>query len=148
MTSDGMEGIDAIRLASDCDPARFVVHPLFPDSLMNVAGFVSNLRGASMMHTFAIKLAQFKHYPILFKKAYLFTAKLRLSPIVQAWLQSNCRVTLDSHPSKLVLDIRFQQVRLCGLRATLANISGIFLAALSDQTHNEPPFPPMLSWML
>ena len=42
-----------------------------------------------MMHTSAIKLAQFKHYPTLFKKTYSFTAKLRLSPIVQAWLWSH-----------------------------------------------------------
>ena len=45
MTSDGMETIDTIRLALDCDPERFVVHLLFLDSRMHVAGFISNLRG-------------------------------------------------------------------------------------------------------
>jgi len=40
-----MEAIDTIRLASDCDPERFVVHPLFTHSLMHIVGFVSNLHG-------------------------------------------------------------------------------------------------------
>jgi hypothetical protein len=58
MTSDGMEAIDTIKLASSRTAAE-----------------------VSMMHTSAVELAQFTH-PILFKKTYLFTAKLRLSSIV------------------------------------------------------------------
>jgi len=57
-------------------------------------------------------------------------------------------VTLDSHPWKLVLDIRFQQVRPCSLTATFANVSGRFLATPRDRTITNLPFAPMLSWML
>ena len=91
MTSDGMEAIDTISLASDCDPERFVVHPLFPHSLMHVARFVSNLCGGfnECIHLQSNWLSS----NIILLCSIQITAKLRLFPLVQAWLWSHPRFT-------------------------------------------------------
>jgi len=40
-----MEGCADVRLPSDYDRGKFVVHPVFIDTLLHVAGFVANLQG-------------------------------------------------------------------------------------------------------
>jgi iterative type I PKS product template protein len=43
----GMEGYAIIKLPRDCDKGKYVVHPVFVDTLIHVAGFVANLRGGA-----------------------------------------------------------------------------------------------------
>ena len=43
--SSGMEGCADVRLPPNYDRSKFVVHPVFTDTLLHVAGFVANLKG-------------------------------------------------------------------------------------------------------
>ncbi|KXN83388.1 Conidial yellow pigment biosynthesis polyketide synthase [Leucoagaricus sp. SymC.cos] len=41
----GMEGYAPVRLPASYDRSKFVVHPVFTDTLLHVAGFVANMHG-------------------------------------------------------------------------------------------------------
>ncbi|KZT25437.1 polyketide synthase [Neolentinus lepideus HHB14362 ss-1] len=41
----GMEGYAIVKLPVDHDRGKFIVHPVFMDTLLHVAGFVANMRG-------------------------------------------------------------------------------------------------------
>ncbi|KDQ50552.1 hypothetical protein JAAARDRAFT_583047 [Jaapia argillacea MUCL 33604] len=41
----GMEGYAVVKLPADHDRGKFVVHPVFMDTLLHVAGFVANMQG-------------------------------------------------------------------------------------------------------
>jgi len=45
VTSDSTEGYAMIRHPSDRDRGRFTVHPIFVDSVLQVAGFLANIQG-------------------------------------------------------------------------------------------------------
>lgn len=45
MTSDSTEGYVTLRLPFDHDRSKFTVHPIFVDSVLQVAGFLANMRG-------------------------------------------------------------------------------------------------------
>ena len=146
MTSDGMEATGTMRLASDCDPAKFVVHPLFLDSLMHVAGFVSNLRGGLNDAYICNQIGSVQTLPDFIQKDVSYLVYCKITPLPdRTGLVAESYAVLDAHPRALVAyvkDIRFQHVRLSGLKATLTSVSGISPATPSDRTHNEPPFPP------
>jgi iterative type I PKS product template protein len=146
MTSDGMEATGTIRLASDCDAAKFVVHPLFLDSLMHVAGFVSNLRGGLNDAYICNQIGSVQTLPDLIQKEVSYLVYCKITPLPdRTGLLAESYAILDAHPRALVAyvkDIRFQHVRLTGLKATLTSVSGIFPTTPSDRTNKEPPFSP------
>ncbi|KAJ3575743.1 hypothetical protein NP233_g904 [Leucocoprinus birnbaumii] len=43
----GMEGYAPVRLPATYDRSKFVVHPVFTDTLLHVAGFVANMHGGA-----------------------------------------------------------------------------------------------------
>ena len=45
VSSDSTEGYATLRLPSDRDRGRFTVHPIFVDSVLQVAGFLANMQG-------------------------------------------------------------------------------------------------------
>ena len=45
VTSDSTEGYATLRHPSDRDRGRFTVHPIFVDSFLQVAGFLTNMQG-------------------------------------------------------------------------------------------------------
>lgn len=45
VSSDSTEGYATLRLPSDRDRGEFTVHPVFVDSVLQVAGFLTNMRG-------------------------------------------------------------------------------------------------------
>jgi len=45
VTSDSTEGYATLRLPPDRDRGRFAVHPIFVDSVLQVAGFLANMQG-------------------------------------------------------------------------------------------------------
>jgi len=45
--SSGMEGYAIVKLPSNYDKGKYVVHPVFMDTLIHVAGFVANLHGGA-----------------------------------------------------------------------------------------------------
>jgi len=45
VSSDSTEGYATLRLPSDRDRGNFVVHPVFVDSVLQVAGFLANMQG-------------------------------------------------------------------------------------------------------
>ena len=146
MTSDGMEATGTIRLASDCDAAKFIVHPLFLDSLMHVAGFVSNLRGGLNDAYICNQIGSVQTLPDLIQKDVSYLVYCKIVPLPdRTGLLAESYAILDANPRALVAyvkDIRFQLVRLSSLKATLTSVSGIFPTTPSDITHIEAPFPP------
>lgn len=146
MTSDGLEATGTIRLASDCDAAKFVVHPLFLDSLMHVAGFVSNLRGGLNDAYICNQIGSVQTLPDLIQKDVSYLVYCKITPLLdQTGLLAESYAILDAHPRALVAyvkDIRFQHVRLNGLKATLTSVSRIFPVTPTDRTHNDFPARP------
>ncbi|KDR83172.1 hypothetical protein GALMADRAFT_134664 [Galerina marginata CBS 339.88] len=129
MLSGGLEATGTITLSSDCDAGAFFVHPLFYDTLIHIAGFISNLRGGQNDAYICNEIGSVQILPTSIKTGAPFTIYCKiLSLNEESGILGESFAILDTQPRILiarVTGIRFQRVRLSSLKTGLASIAGI-----------------------
>jgi len=125
INSDGMGATATIALGFVCDRASFVIDPIFIDTLLHVAGFVSNLRGDPHEAYICDEIGLVEFIPTVIKSGATFAihCDISWSSEQNAMLAESCAVS-DAHPRAIVAHIkgiRFRRVRLSRLKAALAS---------------------------
>jgi iterative type I PKS product template protein len=119
-----MEGYAIIKLPINRDRGKFVVHPIFMDTLLHVAGFVANLQGGEQDVHICSHVDSIKVIPDLVDNDETYGMICRT-----AWLSVEGVVVADAYAVKLTSPqtivahlegIRFFRVRLNNLRRTLS----------------------------
>lgn len=129
ISSDGMEATAVMQLGPTYEAGQFVVNPLFLDTLLHIAGFLSNLRGNLEDAYICNEIGAIHVLPDYFvDRTASFTVYCKISNFPN----QNCTIG-ETYARKMGSDklvvaylegIRFQRVRLSGLKAGLATISG------------------------
>ncbi|KAF8074125.1 putative polyketide synthase [Lyophyllum atratum] len=136
--ASNMEGCAEVSLPSDYDRGKFVVHPVFMDTLLHVAGFVANLQGGANDAFICSEVGAVKVVPHLVSNDASYTVYCS-----NAWVPEDGMVIADSYavlsaePKRIVAHIKgmqFRRVRLDRLK------KGLSLAVAHDlsssyQTH-------------
>jgi iterative type I PKS product template protein len=126
--ASGMEGCADVRLPSDYDRSRFVVHPVFTDTLLHVAGFVANLFGKINDAYICSEVGTVKMIPQLIKNDSSYTVYCN-----NAWLPGGDGMLAESYavenaePRRIVAHLKgmhFRRVRLDRFKKGLAHASG------------------------
>ena len=122
---DGMGATATMELGSVCDRQSFVIDPVFLDTLLHVAGFISNLRGELHEAYICDQIGLVEFIPSLVKSGATFIVHCNIlwSSEQNAMLGESYAVS-DVHPRTVVAHIkgiRFRRVRLTSFKASLAN---------------------------
>ncbi|KAJ7051783.1 putative polyketide synthase [Mycena amicta] len=126
--ASGMEGVATVQLPADYDRGRFVVHPVWMDTLLHVAGFVANMQGGLNDAYICTQVGAVKVFPELVNndKAYLVYC-------TNAWLEDEGVMLAESYavqmaePRRIVAHMKgmhFRRVRLSSLKKSLVNAAG------------------------
>ncbi|KAF9452485.1 ketoacyl-synt-domain-containing protein [Macrolepiota fuliginosa MF-IS2] len=124
----GMEAVANVKLPVDCDKGPYIVHPVFMDTLLHVAGFVANMQGGLNDVYICTKVGTVKVIPELVDKNASYTVYINNS-----WVESEgitfaeSYAILDSHPQCVVAHlkgIQFRRMRLDRLKKALAHTAG------------------------
>ncbi|CAA7262768.1 unnamed protein product [Cyclocybe aegerita] len=136
---NGLEAAASVKFNTSCD-GRFTIHPIFLDSLIHVAGFVANLRGGLDHAYICNKISSFTALPTRIDKYATYKIVCRIAElphnegiVAESW------AVLEADPKILVAHvegIRFQRVRLSGLKSSLASIAGV--STPSSVCYSEP----------
>ncbi|KAJ7216777.1 polyketide synthase [Mycena haematopus] len=121
--ASGMEGCATIQLPSDYDRGQFVVHPVWMDTLLHVAGFMANLQGSVNDAYICTQVGAVKVFPALVNndKPYLIYCN-------NAWLPDDGIMLAETYavqvaePRRIVAHmkgIHFRRVRLSSLKKSL-----------------------------
>ncbi|KAF8962959.1 polyketide beta-ketoacyl-synthase [Flammula alnicola] len=157
MRPDGMEATGTMNFGSDCDAGQFAVHPLFLDTLLHVAGFVSNLHGDLNDAYICNEIGSVRVIPpYLIDKEASFSVYCKMSRLSdQSGMLGESYAILEGHERILVAHIggiRFQRVRLNSLKTGLASISGILQTSpgrpYKDDRPNNHYFPPKVKGLV
>ncbi|KAJ6485560.1 putative polyketide synthase [Mycena sanguinolenta] len=150
--ASGMEGCATIQLPSDYDRRRFVVHPVWMDTLLHVGGFMANLHGGVDDAYICTKVGAVKVFPALVNndKPYLVYCSNAWLPDEGVMIGETYAVQI-AEPSRIVAHMKgiyFRRVRLASLKKSLAHAAGHHSplpAALSvsipGPDHESPPSP-------
>ncbi len=65
ISKNGMEGYAVVKLPKDYDKSKFVVHPVFMDTMLHVAGFLANMQGGDNDAYICSKVKSVKAAPSL-----------------------------------------------------------------------------------
>ncbi|KAF5377903.1 hypothetical protein D9615_006799 [Tricholomella constricta] len=126
--ASSMEGCADVCLPSDYDRGKFVVHPVFMDTLLHVAGFVANLQGGPNDAFICSEVGTVKVIPHLVSNDASY--KIYCS---NAWVPEDGMVLADAYavlsaePKKIVAHMKgmqFRRVRLDRLKRGLSLASG------------------------
>ncbi|KAF8891957.1 polyketide synthase [Gymnopilus junonius] len=127
LSSDGLEAIGVMALPHSCDTGKFSVRPLFLDTLVHIAGFISNLRGGKDYAYICSEINTVQVLSTAITNGASFTLYCRISPFDnESRLLGETFALSDAGPRTLIAHIHgivFQRVRLKGLQAGLANIT-------------------------
>ncbi|KAJ7133377.1 hypothetical protein C8R44DRAFT_849492 [Mycena epipterygia] len=126
--ASGMEGCATIQLPSDYDSGKFVVHPIWMDTLLHVAGFVANMQGGIDDAYICTQVGAVKVFPALVDngKGYLVYCN-------NAWLAEEGVMLAETYavqlaePRRIVAHmkgIHFRRLRLSSLKKSLALAAG------------------------
>ncbi|KAJ7482959.1 putative polyketide synthase [Mycena galericulata] len=126
--ASGMEGCATIQLPSDYDRGKYVVHPVWMDTLLHVAGFVANMQGALNDAYICTQVGTVKVFPALVNndKPYLVYCN-------NAWLPEEGIMLAEAYavqvvePRRIVAHMKgmhFRRVRLSSLKKSLALAAG------------------------
>ncbi|KAJ7245357.1 hypothetical protein B0H12DRAFT_1235793 [Mycena haematopus] len=122
-----VEGCATIQLPSDYDRGQFVVHPVWMDTLLHVAGFMANLQG-SVNDAYICTQGAVKVFPALVNND-----KSCLIYCNNAWLPDGGIILGETYavqvaePRRIVAHmkgIHFRRVRLSSLKKSLAHAVG------------------------
>ncbi|KAJ7634563.1 putative polyketide synthase [Roridomyces roridus] len=128
LDASGMEGCATIQLPADYDRGKFVVHPVWMDTLLHVAGFVANMQGDHNDAYICTQVDAVKVFPALVDndKPYLVYCS-------HAWLPEQSVMLAEAYaiqvaePRRIVAHLKgihFRRVRLSGLKASLGRAAG------------------------
>ncbi|KAJ7720853.1 putative polyketide synthase [Mycena maculata] len=126
--ANGMEGCATIQLPSDYDRGKFVIHPVWMDTLLHVAGFVANMQGGVNDAYICTQVGAVKVFPALVDndKPYLVYC-------TNAWLPDEGIMLAEAYavqvaePRRIVAHMKgmhFRRVRLSSLKKSLAHAAG------------------------
>ncbi|KAF9464084.1 beta-ketoacyl synthase, partial [Collybia nuda] len=126
--ASGMEGCADVRLPLDHDRGNFVVHPVFTDTLLHVAGFVANMQGGINDAYICSQVGSMKVIPHLIN-----TDSSYLVYCSNAWVPEDELVLAEAYaveagdPRRIVAHIKgmaFRRVRLDRFKKGLAHAAG------------------------
>ncbi|KAF7327244.1 hypothetical protein MKEN_00301700 [Mycena kentingensis (nom. inval.)] len=145
VSTSGMEGVATVQLPPDYDRASFVVHPVWMDTLLHVAGFVANMQGGVNDAYICTRIDAVKVFPGVVNndKPYLVYCR-------NAWLEDEGVIVAESYavqvaePRRIVAHLKgihFRRVRLSGLRRSLSQAAGreSGFKVLQDEGASPPP---------
>ncbi|KAJ7704791.1 beta-ketoacyl synthase [Mycena rosella] len=126
--ASGMEGCATIQLPADYDRGKFVVHPVWMDTLLHVAGFVANMHGGLADAYICTQVGAVKVFPELVNndKPYLVYC-------TNAWLPEEGVMLAEAYavqvaePRRIVAHMKgmhFRRLRLSSLKKSLALAAG------------------------
>ncbi|KAI0055306.1 polyketide synthase [Artomyces pyxidatus] len=128
VTPDGMEGYAVIQLPLDHDRSQFVVHPVFMDTMLHVAGFVANMQGGVNDAFICSKVGSVKAVPEMIDNDSRYGVY-----VSNAWIAEEGVMLADAHaveldaPGRIVAQLKgmhFRKVRLSSLKRGLAMAAG------------------------
>ncbi|KAF9483554.1 ketoacyl-synt-domain-containing protein [Pholiota conissans] len=152
LLSDGMEGVGVMKLGSTCEAGNFVVHPIFLDTFLHIAGFLANLHGNLNDAFICNEIGSMYILPSHFSDT---TATFTIYCKIHALPQQRCMLG-DTYVLSMgttqclvahIKGIRFQRVRLTGLKACLSAALRAEAPSNSSQweaTHNLLPSKEMI----
>ncbi|KAF8224464.1 polyketide beta-ketoacyl-synthase [Tricholoma matsutake] len=126
--ASGMEACADVRLPSDHDRGKFVVHPVFTDTLLHVSGFVANLQGQLNDAYICSEVETVKIIPQLINNTSSYTIYCN-----NAWLPEDSIMLAEAYavenaePRRIVAHLKgmhFRRVRLDRLKKGLAHAAG------------------------
>ncbi|GLB38792.1 putative polyketide synthase [Lyophyllum shimeji] len=126
--ASSMEGCADVSLPADYDRGKFVVHPVFMDTLLHVAGFVANLQGGPNDAFICSEVGAVKAIPHLISNDASYTVYCS-----NAWVPEDGMVLADAYavlsaePRRIVAHIKgmqFRRVRLDRLKKGLSHAAG------------------------
>ncbi len=129
ISSGGMEATAVMQLNPPCETGLFVIDPIFLDTLLHVAGFLSNLRGDLEDAYICNEIGAIHVVPDHFvdrTASFIVYCKISHLPSQNCTIGETYVRRTGSNKSLVayVEGIRFQRVRLSGLKAGLAAVSG------------------------
>ncbi|KAA1469652.1 polyketide synthase [Dentipellis sp. KUC8613] len=125
---NGMEAYAIVQLPRDHDRSKFVVHPVFMDTMLHVAGFVANMQGGVNDAFICSKVDNVKAIPSLIDNDAEYGVF-----ISNAWVAEEGVMLADAYavqiqaPGKIVAHLKgmhFRKVRLNSLKRGLAMAAG------------------------
>ena len=136
MNSDGMGATATITLGSVCDRTNFVIDPVFLDTLLHVAGFVSNLQGSLHEAYICDEIGLVEFIPSVIKNGATFVIHCNVSwSSEKIFMLAESYAISDAHPRAIVAHmkgIRFRRFRLSYLKASLANSLAVTSSSLES----------------
>ncbi|KAG5652522.1 Type I Iterative PKS, partial [Sphagnurus paluster] len=134
--ASSMEACADVRLPEDYDRGRFVVHPVFMDTLLHVAGFVANLQGSPNDAFICTDVGAVKVIPNLIDNDASYTVYCSNAWVPEdGMMLSDAYAVLSTTPRRIVAHMKgmqFRRVRLDRLKR------GLSLTASKDARHPEP----------
>ncbi|KAG7451653.1 ketoacyl-synt-domain-containing protein, partial [Guyanagaster necrorhizus] len=142
ISKNGMEGYAVVKLPKDHDKSKFVVHPVFMDTMLHVAGFLANMQGGDNDAYICSRVKSVKAVPSLINNDTTYGVF-----VVNAWVESEgimlsdaIAVDLSGH-GQIVAQLKgmcFKKLRLNTLQRSLAMHAG-HTAATSTQKPSVAP---------
>ncbi|KNZ72615.1 Conidial yellow pigment biosynthesis polyketide synthase [Termitomyces sp. J132] len=122
--ASNMEGCADVRLPEDYNGGKFVVHPVFSDTLLHVAGFVANLQGGADDAFICSEVDSIKILPDLVDNDASYTIYCSNSWVPEdEMVLSDAYAVLSGESKKIVAHIKgiqFRRVRLDRLKRALS----------------------------
>ncbi|KAF9263364.1 ketoacyl-synt-domain-containing protein [Marasmius fiardii PR-910] len=125
----GMEGHATIKIPVSEISGRYVVHPVFMDTLLHVAGFVANMQASATEAYICSQVDSVKVVPELVDKDATYEIFCR-----NAWLPEEGLILADAYavttnsPPQIVAHLKrmhFRKVRLASLKRALGHAQGV-----------------------
>nr|APH07628.1 PKS2 [Agaricomycetes sp.] len=129
VSGDGMDGYSLVSLPQDYDRGKFVVHPVFMDTMLHVAGFVANMQGEANDAFICTKADTVNVIPSLIDNDATYGVL-----ISNAWVESEGVMVADATAieikgrKRIVAQLKgmhFRKVRLDRLKRGLALAGGL-----------------------
>lgn len=137
----GMEGYASVKLPASYDRSKFVVHPVFTDTLLHVAGFVANMQGGSNDAYICSEVGSVKVIPDQVDNDASYGVYCS-----NGWLADQGVMLAEAYAVKLteppvlvahLKDMHFRKVRLNSLKKGLSHAAG--KATTSQETRLSHP---------
>ncbi|PBK82328.1 hypothetical protein ARMGADRAFT_1090386 [Armillaria gallica] len=128
ISKNGMEGYAVVKLPKDHDKSKFVVHPVFMDTMLHVAGSLANMQGGDNDAYICSKVKSVKAAPSLISNDATYGVFF-----VNAWVESEGLMLSDaiavdiSGHGQIVAQLKgmcFKKLRLNTLQHSLAMHAG------------------------
>ncbi|KAF8881857.1 beta-ketoacyl synthase [Infundibulicybe gibba] len=141
--SDGMAGHANVKLPADYDKGKFVVHPVFMDTLLHVAGFIANLYGSINDAYICTGIGTVTAIPELVDNDASYTVYSNNS-----WLEhegimlTEVYAVSQTSPKHIVAHLKgvaFRRVRLASLTRMLTHAGKVPLARTTPEIATQPP---------